>query len=70
MSEIGAYAAKTHLLKLLERVEKGERFVITKHGRAVSRASSRVLRVPPASGPLFRINVASESRTLSRVRWS
>lgn len=36
MPEIGAYEAKTHLPKLLERVEKGERFVITRHGRAVA----------------------------------
>jgi prevent-host-death family protein len=36
MSEIGAYQAKTHLPKLLERVEKGERFVITRHGRPVA----------------------------------
>jgi prevent-host-death family protein len=36
MREIGAYEAKTHLPKLLERVEKGERFIITRHGRAVA----------------------------------
>ena len=36
MAEIGAYEAKTHLPKLLERVQKGERFVITKHGRPVA----------------------------------
>ena len=36
MSKIGAYEAKTHLPKLLERVEAGERFVITRHGRAVA----------------------------------
>jgi prevent-host-death family protein len=36
VSEIGAYEAKTHLPKLLERVEKGERFVITRHGRPVA----------------------------------
>lgn len=36
MSEVGAYEAKTHLPKLLERVEKGERIVITKHGRPVA----------------------------------
>jgi len=36
MHEIGAYEAKTHLPKLLERVEKGECFVITRHGRAVA----------------------------------
>jgi prevent-host-death family protein len=36
MSEVGAYEAKTHLSELLERVQKGERFVITKHGRPVA----------------------------------
>lgn len=36
MTDIGAYDAKTHLPKLLERVEKGERFVITRHGRPVA----------------------------------
>ncbi len=36
MPEIGAYLAKTHLPELLERVQKGERFVITKHGRPVA----------------------------------
>ena len=36
MSQIGAYEAKTHLPQLLERVQKGERFVITKHGRPVA----------------------------------
>lgn len=37
MSEIGAYEARTHLAKLLDRVEQGERFVITRHGRAVAK---------------------------------
>ncbi len=36
MAEIGAYDAKTHLPQLLERVQRGERFVITKHGKPVA----------------------------------
>jgi prevent-host-death family protein len=36
-TEIGAYEAKTHLPALLERVARGERITITKHGRAVAR---------------------------------
>ena len=36
MPEFGAYEAKTHLPKLLERVQNGERFIITKHGRPVA----------------------------------
>ncbi len=37
MPDIGAYEAKTHLPALLERVARGERFTITRHGRAVAR---------------------------------
>lgn len=36
MSVIGAFDAKTHLPRLLRRVEEGERFVITKHNRPVA----------------------------------
>jgi prevent-host-death family protein len=36
MSEVGAFEAKTHLPRLLERVQNGERFVITKHGHPVA----------------------------------
>ncbi len=32
ITEIGAYEAKTHLPRLLERVRQGERFTITRHG--------------------------------------
>ncbi|MBD2776660.1 type II toxin-antitoxin system Phd/YefM family antitoxin [Iningainema tapete] len=37
MESIGSYEAKTHLPALLERVEKGEEFVITRHGVPVAR---------------------------------
>jgi len=36
MEKVGAYEAKTHLPKLLERVSKGERIAITKHGVPVA----------------------------------
>jgi prevent-host-death family protein len=36
MSKIGAYEAKTHLPALLERVARGERITITKHGLPVA----------------------------------
>ena len=37
MESIGSYEAKTHLPALLERVTKGEEFVITKHGVPIAR---------------------------------
>jgi prevent-host-death family protein len=40
---VGAYEAKTHLPRLLERVAKGETITITKHGVPIA-----VLTPPPA----------------------
>ena len=36
METVGAYDAKTHLPKLLEKVRKGDRITITKHGIPVA----------------------------------
>lgn len=43
--KVGAYEAKTHLAALLDRVEKGERIEITRHGRVVAVLSA------PAGAP-------------------
>lgn len=37
MESVGAFDAKTRLSELLDRVAKGETFVITKHGHPVAR---------------------------------
>jgi prevent-host-death family protein len=37
MKTVGAYEAKTHLPRLLERVAKGETITITKHGVPIAR---------------------------------
>ena len=57
MSEVGAYEAKTHLPKLLERVEKGERFTITKHGRPVAELV-----------PISRHDAQAVHRTIATMR--
>ena len=36
MNQVGAYEAKTHLPKLLNKVAKGEKIIITKHGLPVA----------------------------------
>lgn len=36
MTTVGAFEAKTHLSKLLERVARGEQFIIEKHGVPVA----------------------------------
>lgn len=53
-NEIGAYEAKTHLSDLLERVARGEQFVITKHGRPIARL------VPVGNTDVERRRVAIE----------
>ena len=64
-TEIGSYEAKTHLPALLERVARGEQFIITKHGRPIARL------VPVSStGPddrraaIEHLKAAREGRTL------
>lgn len=37
MQTVGAFEAKTHFSALLDKVEKGEQIVITKHGRVVAK---------------------------------
>ncbi|HUT54090.1 MAG TPA: type II toxin-antitoxin system prevent-host-death family antitoxin [bacterium] len=40
MTTVGVYEAKTHLAQLLDRVAKGERITITRHGVPVAILSS------------------------------
>jgi prevent-host-death family protein len=66
MSEIGAYEAKTHLPKLLERVLKGERFVITRHGKPVAEltpvADRDAARIREAIGEMRSLRKRFERR--------
>lgn len=60
METVGAYEAKTHLPKLLERVLKGERITITKHGVPVA-----VLQPPD---PYKRVDTQSVIHELQKFR--
>ncbi len=54
VSSVGAFEAKTHLSALLDRVEKGEEIIITKHGKAVARL------IPAERNARNSINAAME----------
>jgi prevent-host-death family protein len=45
MDTIGSYLAKMHLPQLLERVEHGETFAITRHGKPIARLLPAMLSV-------------------------
>ena len=59
METVGAYEAKTHLPKLLERVSKGERITITKHGIPIA-----VLQSPDPEKAVDTKSVIAELRKL------
>jgi prevent-host-death family protein len=48
---VGIFDAKTHLSELVERVRKGESFVLTRHGHAVARLVPVDGVVAPALDP-------------------
>ena len=57
MSEIGAYEAKTNLSRLLDKVQDGEQFVITRHGQPVAELV-----------PFARLGVDAVRRVVSELR--
>ncbi len=63
MASVGAYEAKTHLSELLERVSRGERITITRHGRPVA------VLVPAEEVPAMnRAQAIEELRAFRRGR--
>ncbi len=62
MQEIGAFEAKNTLGTLLDRVERGEEIIITRHGRPVA-------RLVPSSGGINREQAAAAAeRIRARAR--
>jgi prevent-host-death family protein len=57
MAEIGAYDAKTHLSELLQKVQQGERFLITRHGQPVAELA-----------PIAKHDQAAVQQRLERMR--
>ena len=60
MESVGTFEAKTHLTRLLERVSRGERIVITNRGKAVA------MLVPPDA--VGRADTAEVGRAMLAYR--
>ena len=60
--EVGTFHAKTHLSELLDRVRRGERITITKHGVAVA------VLVPPAEEARTQFDAAVAGLRAVRAR--
>ncbi len=59
MKSVGAFEAKTHFVRLLERVANGEQIVITRHGTPVARLV-----------PFAKPDSARTRRAISRLKAS
>jgi prevent-host-death family protein len=71
MQEIGAFEAKNTLGALLDRVERGEEIVITRHGKPVARlvASGVGLDRAQARAAAERIRARSASLSSEPLDW-
>ncbi len=71
MQEVGAYEAKNTLGTLLDRVERGEEIVITRHGRPVARLvpNSGGINREQAQAAALRIRERARALRLGRFDW-
>jgi len=71
MVEIGAFEAKNTLGSLLDRVERGEEIVITRHGKPVARLvpSSGGIDREQAQAAAQRIRARAKKLKLGPFKW-
>jgi len=68
MTEIGAFEAKNTLGTLLDRVERGEEIVITRHGRAVARLVPNTRRVDQSQAQAAFARIRQRSERLHKTK--
>ena len=71
MQEVGAFEAKNTFGSLLDRVERGEEIVITRHGKPVARlvASSGGIDREQAMAAADRIRARAKHLSQDAVTW-
>ena len=72
VSEVGAFEAKNKLGTLLDRVERGEEIVITRHGKPVARLVPNTGRMGPsqAQAAIQRIRDRARRANLPKFSWA
>jgi prevent-host-death family protein len=60
---VSAYDAKTHLPNLIARAEKGERFIITRHGQPVA----QLIPIDPENSELMESSLAAVAKLRKRL---
>ena len=71
MKSIQASEAKTHFLRILDDVERGETVIITRHGKPVARVSPQIEidseRKARAAASILRIRKRTKPITLGEI---
>lgn len=67
-SEIGAFEAKNTLGTLLDRVERGEEIVITRHGKAVARLVPNQARIDQQQARAVLKRIRDRAEKLQRTK--
>ena len=70
MTEIGAFEAKNTLGTLLDRVERGEEIVITRHGRPVARLVPNTKQLDPNQTLAVLDRIRQRARRLQKTKHS
>ena len=68
MDQIGAFEAKNTLGALLDRVERGEEIVITRHGKAVARLIPNTRQLDPAQNAVVLDRIRQRARRLQKTK--
>ena len=71
MQQIGAFEAKNTLGALLDRVEKGEEIIITRHGKPVARLAACGPAIDRAGAQAAADRIRARARTLAdgQIGW-
>ncbi len=70
MLTVGAFEAKTHLSSLLERVERGEHVLITRHGKAIAKlVPAEAVDRADVEAAIARLKELRAGTTLGDVSW-
>jgi len=69
MQTMGAFEAKTHFSSLLEQVERGEEFTITRHGHPVAKlVSVKSQGHKQVHQAILRIKALAQTQTLDGLK--
>lgn len=70
MQIMGAFEAKTHFSSLLEQVEQGEEFLITRHGHPIARlVTVKQSTHKNKHDVIARLKVLRKKNTLNGLDW-